>query len=86
MTRAGVGEELIVNHIRAHGVAAPLQTPDLIYLQNQAISPRIISTLQTTPVAVIQPPPPAVVYPADPPPAVIVEGPGYYHRPYYYRY
>ena len=87
MTRAGVGEELIVNHIRAHGVAAPLQTPDLIYLQQNGISPRVVSTLQTTPVAVIQPPPQAVVYPdGPPPPAVIVEGPGYYHRPYYYRY
>jgi hypothetical protein len=85
MTRAGVDDEIIVNHIRTHGMAAPLAAPDLIYLKQQGISPRIIETMQATAVAVVQPPP-AVVYPAPQP--VIVEerwGPGYYRRPYYYR-
>ena len=38
MTRAGVNEELILNHIRAHGMAAPLQPQDLIALQQQGIT------------------------------------------------
>jgi hypothetical protein len=87
MTRSGVGEDLIINHIHSHGMAAPLQTADLTYLTQQGISPRVIAAMQATPVAVMQPPPPGVVYPAGPPPVVIegAWGPGYYHRPYYYR-
>ena len=38
MTRAGVNEELILNHIRSHGMAVPLQPQDLITLQQQGIS------------------------------------------------
>ena len=49
MTKAGVNEELIVNHVRAHGVAAPLQANDLIYLQQQGVSPRVVATMQTPP-------------------------------------
>ena len=64
MTRAGVNEELILNHIRAHGMAAPLQPQDLIALQQQGISPRVIATMQACPP---QPPP------AQP---VVVEQPG----------
>jgi outer membrane lipoprotein SlyB len=87
MTRAGVGEELIINHVHAHGLAAPLQTGDLICLQQQGVSPRVVAAMQATPVAVVPPPPPGVVYPAGPPPVVIEGGwgPGYYRRPYYYR-
>lgn len=70
MTRAGVNEELIVNHIRAHGMAAPLQTQDLINLQQQRISPRVIATMQACPPA----PPPGVVVQEPPPPPVVVEG------------
>lgn len=49
MTRSGVDEELIVNHICANGVAQPVQAGDLITLQQQGISKNVISAMQTTP-------------------------------------
>jgi hypothetical protein len=88
MTRAGVNEELIVNHIRAHGTAAQLQSQDLINLQQQGISARVVATMQACP-----PQPPVMVQEAAPPPVVVEGYPyGYYGpppRPYahvYYRW
>ena len=63
-------------------MAAPLQPQDLINLQQQGISPRVIATMQACP-----PPPPQgiVVQEPPPPPAVIVEGYPYgYWGPRYY--
>ncbi len=82
MTRAGVDEDLIVNHIRAHGLAAPLQTSDVIYLQQQAVSKRVIEAMQTQPVATV---PMQAMQPA---PVYVEERwgpPGYYYgHPRYY--
>lgn len=85
MTRAGVADDLIVNHVRSHGMSGPMQASDLIYLQQQGISQRVIEAMQTTPPAVAGP----VAVPVyGAPPAVIVEerwGPPYWyhHRPYH---
>lgn len=49
MTRAGVDDALIVNHIRANGSAVRLQTNDLIALQHSGVSPIVIQALQTAP-------------------------------------
>ena len=38
MKRANVNDDLVINHIHAHGMAAPLQTNDLINLPQQGIS------------------------------------------------
>ena len=78
MTRAGVAPELIINHVRAHGMATPLQTNDLIVMQQQNVDGRVIATMQSMPPVAGQ----TVVVQQAPPP-VIVEG--YYGRPYYYR-
>lgn len=51
MSKAGVDDELIINHIRAHGVATSLTTPDIILLKNQEVSPRVIATMQNPPIA-----------------------------------
>jgi len=72
MTKAGVNEELIVNHIRSNGLAHPLQSGDLITLQNSGVSTRVIGALQAAP----QPGAPAI---GGAGPAMAV--PGYY--PYY---
>jgi hypothetical protein len=79
MTRAGVAPELIMNHVHAHGMAAPLQTNDLILLQQQKVDGRVIATMQATPSPVAGQ---AVVVQQAAPPPVIVEG--YYGRPYYH--
>lgn len=75
MTRAGVNEDIIINHIRYNGMVQPLQTGDLIALQNSGISPRVVQVMQesTGPRATVQGAPPPViieehVYPPPPPP------------------
>ncbi len=83
MSRAGVNEQLIVNHLNANGLARPLQANDIIYLQQNGISPSVIDAMQRTRVAVAQPAG-AVVVPGGPPPgAVVVASPGYYYGPHY---
>jgi hypothetical protein len=75
MTKAGVNEELIVNHIRSNGLVRPLQSGDLIMLQQNGVSTRVIGALQTAP----QPGAPAPVGPLPPP----MVAPPYYPYPYY---
>ncbi len=88
MTRSGVDEELIFNHVRTHGVAGPIQAQDVIVMQQQGVSKRVIAIMQEPPVI---PPQPMVMQPA-PPPVVVEEypyvhaywgPPCYYHRHYW---
>jgi hypothetical protein len=87
MTKAGVADDLIVNHVRAHGMAAPLAAGDLIFLQQQGVSSNVVQAMQSGPR-------PVVVHEVAPPPPVIVEehyyGPhpywGYHHRPHYHHH
>jgi hypothetical protein len=79
MSQAHVGDDLIINHVRAHGMVAPLQSGDLIVLQQQGVSGRVIGAMQAAPPP---PPPQTVIVEQAPPPPVIVEG---YYRPHYYR-
>lgn len=71
MTRAGVDEDLIVNHIQANGAARPPQAADLIMLQQHGVSKRVIAALQAPPV----PPAGYAPYSAAAPPGtpVIIE-------------
>jgi hypothetical protein len=89
MTQAGVHEDLIINHVRAHGMAAPMQTNDLIYLQQQNISPRVIAAMQAAPPS--PPPQPqqpqtVIVQEAAPPPVVVGFGPYWGPRHHYYHH
>jgi hypothetical protein len=84
MTRARVTEEVIMTHLNYHGLAAPLQANDIIYLRQQGVSDRVIQAMQATAVATVQPQPVAAVpvYAAPPPPGIIIEerwGPPYRH-------
>jgi hypothetical protein len=85
MTRAGVDPDLIATHVRTHGMAAPLQSSDLIMLQQQGVNKQVIAAMQAPPPAQ---PAGAVVYPA-PAPVIVEEYPyGPYYGPrvgYYYR-
>ena len=47
MSKAGVDDELIVNHIRAHGADTSLAADDLIFLSQQGVSTRVIKAMQT---------------------------------------
>jgi hypothetical protein len=80
MSQAGVPEQVITTHVQNHGMAAPLQAGDLILLQQQGVSPRVVQAMQAPPVApagyagpqgvIVEPAPyvvPAPVYYAPPP-------------------
>jgi hypothetical protein len=77
MTRAGVPEEVVVTHVQSHGVVAPLRASDLILLQQQGVSPRVVNAMQT-------PAMPAPAAYAGPPPGVIVEQPYVVPAPVYW--
>lgn len=74
MTRGGVAEELIINHVRAHGMVAPLSAGDLIVLQQQGVSTRVIQAMQQPAAA-----PPVMV--SGPPPVMVAGPPPYYYGP-----
>jgi len=91
MTQAGVDDELIVTHVRANGVARPLETNDLITLQQQGVSTRVIKAMQEPP-RVQRSPPPVVVRETAPAPVIVEEyhyGPPLWGPPFrhwHYRY
>jgi hypothetical protein len=88
MTRAGVSEEVIVTHIRNHGPARPLQAGDLIVLQQQGVSPRVVQAMQSSPPPQVAAVGPEVLVEPYPVPAPVYWGPPYayapYPPPYYY--
>ncbi len=79
MTQAGVDQELIVNHVRVHGINRPLQTSDLITLQHQGVSTRVIQAMQEPPV---QRPSNTVIV-REPVPAPVIVEEYHYGRPYW---
>ncbi len=83
MSRAGVDPELIIAHIQSNGVARPLTSSDLIYLQQQQVNPRVVQTMESPPAPTAAP----VVVRQAPPPVIIQEypyDPWWGPRPYYY--
>ncbi len=82
MTQARVDEGVIIDRIHTHGIAAPLQTNDVIYLHQQGVSGNVIAAMQSQPVAAQMVPPGQYYYP--PQGAVYVDGAYYYERPRYY--
>jgi hypothetical protein len=83
MTRAGVSEEVIVTHVQNHGMAAPLRAGDLIVLQQQKVSPRVVQIMQApAPAAYAAPGPMIIQEPYMVPPPYYWGPPPY---PYYYR-
>ncbi len=51
MHQAGVADELIINHIRYHGMVRQLTAQDLIELQQRGLSPAVIKAMQEPPPA-----------------------------------
>jgi outer membrane lipoprotein SlyB len=52
MTQAGLSDDVIVTHIRAHGVAQSPQVDDLITLRNARVSDSVINAMQEPPPSV----------------------------------
>ena len=82
MSQAGVGDELIVTHLRSHGMAAPPSAQQIIELKQAGVSDRVVQAMQTSPLPPTGPPPGAPVIGA---PVIIEEH--YYGppRPYWPR-
>jgi len=74
MTRQGLDEDLIVNHIRYNGVQQPPQSRDLIAMQQNGVGKRVIEAMQAAP----PPQQPGAVMAAGPPPFA---GPPVYYPP-----
>jgi hypothetical protein len=77
MRNAGVADELIINHIRYHGMTRELTTQDLIALQQQGLSPAVIKAMQELPPSRRE----AVLVGQGPDRPVVVEQ-YYYHDPW----
>jgi hypothetical protein len=77
MSKSGVNEELILNHIRSHGVQHPVQAGELVAMQQEGVSPRVIAAMQTAGVPSPYGPPPVGPYYYPPPPYWAYPGPGY---------
>lgn len=85
MSDAGVDEELIINHIRAHGMAAPLTSSDLVMLKQRNVSAPVIRAMQEPPRQVVAEPAPVaqpvIVEEYHYGPPVWGPPPWYYHHP-----
>ena len=46
MTRSGLGDSVIINHIRTNGVQRQLDTHDIIALHQQGVSEPVITAMQ----------------------------------------
>ncbi len=72
LTQQRTDESVIINQVRANRMVVPLQTGDIVRLQQAGVSSQVITAMQESPPV--------------PPPAVYVEGDPYwrYHHYYYY--
>jgi len=80
MSQAGLSDEVIVTHLRVHGVARVPTADDLIRLKQQQVSDRVLQAMQNPPPAAVAVSGPAVVeehYYVAPPP---VYGPPWRYR------
>ncbi len=50
MTRNGLSDQVIINHIRSNGVQRRVEVADVIALHNQGVSELVITTMQQAPV------------------------------------
>jgi len=86
MSKAGVSQELIVNHVRTQGMVGPLQANDLIFLQQQGVSPTVVQAMQSQPAPTMSAGPPPMIVAGPPPPVVVYRDPWCdpWCRPRYY--
>jgi hypothetical protein len=90
LSQAGLGDEVIVTHVRANGVAQRPSPQDLIALSQMGVSQPVIQALQTTPPPAPPLPPPVMESPRTviveqyrylpPPPPPPFWYHGHYHR------
>ena len=77
MVRSGVADDVIVNHVRYHGMVRQLEANDLIALQQQGVSPTVVKAMQQ-----YSSPQRETVLVDQPPRSTVVEH-HYYRDPYW---
>ena len=82
MSQNHTDDAVIINQVHANRMIAPIQTGDILRLQQAGVSPLVITAMQESPPVA---PPPGVIVEGPPPGGVYVE-PYYYHRRHYYYY
>ena len=76
MSQAGLGDDVIIQHVRNHGVVSPPTAHDLIALKQQGVGDAVLHALQDATQ-------PAALLPASPaPPAPVIVEEYYVPRPY----
>ena len=85
MSQSGVGDDLIINHLRHHGVTSRPTANDLVQLKSAGVSDAVVMVMQ-------EPPPAATISPVSAGRPVIVEehyygvphrDPHYWHPPHH---
>jgi surface antigen len=92
LSRAGIGDDLIVNQITATRTVYQLSTAQIIDLRDAGVSPKVIDFMIGTPRLYAQPPPARAYYYVEPypyyyapPPAVhFYYGPRYHNGPWHH--
>jgi hypothetical protein len=81
MTRAGLGDDLIISTMRARGVRLDLSPQQLIALKQQGVSDRVVMAAQDMGGgrSVVAPAPVGVVREVPPPAVIVRPAPVYYH-------
>jgi len=75
MTKAGLGDDVIITHLRTNGLAGVLTASDLIALKQAGVSDRVLQAMQESTAV-----PPPVAMPVAQPPVIVQEH--YYARPW----
>lgn len=83
MVTSGLSDDVIITHVRTHGVAAPLTTTEIIRLHESGVSEKVINAMQEVSATQASLPPVAYATP------VVIEQPYmappvWYARPYWH--
>jgi outer membrane lipoprotein SlyB len=82
MTRNGLSQSVIINHIQSNGIERRLDVNDIISLHQQGVGEPVITAMQRAPVRTPLPAPPTVL--EYRPPVIVSEHCPHHHAPLYY--
>ncbi len=82
MSRSGLSEQLIINHVNTKGVQRRLEVSEIISMHQQGVSDYVISAMQSAPLATqVAAPYPAQQIVTQPSTVIVREQPVYYNTP-----
>ncbi|MHB0958068.1 MAG: glycine zipper domain-containing protein [Pirellulaceae bacterium] len=84
MSRSGLGDEVIINHVRANGMVSQLTPNDIIQMHENGVSERVINAMQQMASTQVVAPPAAYSAPIIIEESYMVPPPYWRPRPYCY--